>query len=155
MVKLVKISKPQLLESVAIAYENDTELFEKFHVAPMDFMNCVLATMGMIMDTANEKELRYYNVIYNKQIIGYIVEFDDFLYSYGININFRKKDILIAWWAEVTKVMHGKFMTMLYCNNFRARQFLEKQRMQVVQEDKENNYVTFIYNSSHNKLKIA
>ena len=155
MVTLVKISKPELLESVAISYEGDNDLFLKYHIAPMDFMNCVMATMGMILDTAKEKELRYYTVIYKKKKIGYVVEFDDFLYSYGINIKFRKKDILIAWWREVSRVMGGKFMTMLYLNNTRCITHLRKQGFEIFQEDKLNNCVTLIYNSSHNKLKIA
>lgn len=155
MIRLVKISKPELLESVAISYEGDNDLFEKYHIAQMDFMNCVVATMGMILDTAKEKDLTYYTVMYNKNKIGYVVVFEDFLYSYGINIKFRKKNILISWWAEVVKIMKGKFITMLYLNNERAISFLKKQHMVVMQEDKENNYITLMYNSSHNKLKIA
>lgn len=154
MVTLTKISKPELIKAVSIAYEGDHELFEKYHIGKMNFMQCVFSTMDMIRDCAEERELRYYKAIYKKQPIGYVVCFDEFLYSYGINIKFRKKDILIEWWEEVKKIMGGKFMTMLYENNLRAIEFLKKQKMEVFMEDKDNHSVTLIYNPSL-KLKVA
>ncbi len=155
MVRLVKISKPELLPNVAIAYEDDTELFDKYHIAKMGFMDCVVATMGMIMDASVEKDLRYYKVLYKNESVGYVVEFDNFLYSYGINIKFRKKDILIDWWQQVKNIMGGNFMTMLYENNSRAVQFLEKNGMETMHVDKENHSIVLVYNPSLKKLKVA
>lgn len=155
MITLVKISKPELIKVVAISYEGDQELFDKYHIGKMDFKSCVFSTMEMIRDAALEKELRYYKVVYQKKPVGYIVEFDNFLYSFGLNIKFRKKDILAAWWIEIKKIMGGKFITMLYENNLRAIKHLERQGFVAMPVDKENHSVTLIYNSSHHNLKIA
>ena len=155
MVSLVKISKPELIKMISVAYEGDTELFDKYHVGKMGFMDCVFSTMDMIRDCAVERELRYYKVVYQKIGIGYVVEFDDFLYSYGINIKYRKKPILIAWWNAVRSIMGNNFMTMLYENNIRAIEHLKLQGFEVLIEDKENHSVTLVYNKNKNRLKVA
>lgn len=144
MVTLKKISLPEVRKGVAIAYDGDQELFDKYHVAPCDFFHACMITLEMIRDTAKQEKLSYYKVVYKQINIGYVVIFHDFLYSYGINPKFRKKEILIQWWAEIKKLLGKRFVTMLYENNIRALKFLEKQGMKIAQVDEANKTITLI-----------
>ncbi len=98
MITLNKISINKLPEVIEIAYEGDNDLFEKYHVQRFTLKESVISTLKMINDTAKEYKTKCYKVIYNKQSIGYVALYGDILYSFGINIRFRKKDILLAWW---------------------------------------------------------
>lgn len=146
MIELQKISYPQLEKYVALAYENDIELMAKFHVEPdMPFEKCVSRTMEMIKEVEAFKKPIYYKILHNKQPIGYVATFDNFLYSFGINQKFRKKDILIAWFNEVKRILKGEFFSMLYANNQRAILFLIRNGMKVLGANKENNTISFGY----------
>jgi hypothetical protein len=145
MVHLKKISLPEVRKGIAIAYDGDQDLFDKYHVKQCDLFSAVMTTLEMIRETAAQRNLSYYKVVYKQIPIGYVVVFDDFLYSYGINKKFRKKEILIDWWDQVKKITGRKFFSMLYKNNKRAEQFLLKQGMKIHSEDEET--ITF-YNEN-------
>jgi hypothetical protein len=120
----------------------DDDLLLKYHLAPMSLIDAVKSTFGMIASASKIKKLTYYKVLYNKQPIGYTVTFDNNLYSYAINKKFRKKDILVAWWNEIKETLSDNFMSMLYSNNERAKNFLIKNGMKVF--DEKDNVITFI-----------
>ena len=129
MITLNKISISKLPDYVEIAYKGDTDLFTKFHVSTFDFKGAVMSTLLMILDVAKTRQLSCYKVIYQKEPIGYVVSYEGVLYSFGINIKFRKKDILLSWWEELKKTIGREFVCRLYRNNTRAIEFLKKQQM--------------------------
>jgi hypothetical protein len=142
MVTIKKISRVEVWPLVEFSYQGDEELFDKYHVAKMRFEDCVKCTIDMIEKVALQKDLVCYKIMFNKKAIGYMITFADFLYSYAINVKFRKKNILTDWWAKVKKIMGKQFATGLYENNTRAVEFLKKQGMQFV--GKSNNILVFI-----------
>jgi len=147
MITIKKISKSELPKLVAISYERDEELFEKYHsktmyVGKINFPQSVLATLDIIDDASQQFKLSYYKVIYQKQPIGYFVTFGDYLYSFGISMKFRKKDILVGWFLGVKKVLGKQFKALLYEHNTRAISHLEKQGMTIVDIDNETKIVT-------------
>lgn len=142
MITIKKISKSELPKLVAISYEKDEELFDKYHIGKMNFPQAVLSTLDLIDDASKELKLSYYKVVYQKQPIGYFVTFDGYLYSFGISMRFRKKDILVGWFVAVKKVLGLNFRAMLYENNTRAISHLEKQGMKVIDIDQETKIVT-------------
>lgn len=145
MVALKRISLFDLPKLIYISYKGDSDLLNEYHIAKMDLRSAVDSTFSMIMTASKIKDLKYYKVIYERQPIGYVATYDDnFLYSYGISVNFRKKDILIDWWKQIKKILVDDFNTMIYGNNTRAIEFLKKQGMKIIQEDKEHNVLTFI-----------
>ena len=147
MVTIKKISKTQLPQLVLISYLGDDELLNKFHVEPnMSFKMAVGSTLQMIYDLSSEKRLNYYKVIYNKMPIGYFVTFDNCLYSFGINIDFRVKNILISWWQQIKKALGKEFYAKLYEQNTRAISFLEKCGMEIYHRDEINKVVTLLTN---------
>jgi len=142
MITIKKISKSELPKLVAISYEKDEELFDKYHIGKMNFPQAVLSTLDLIDDASQKLKLSYYKVVYQKQPVGYFVTFDGYLYSFGISMKFRKKDILVGWFVAVRKVLGLNFRAMLYENNTRAISHLEKQGMKVIDIDQETKIVT-------------
>ena len=142
MITIKKISKSELPKLVAISYENDQELFDKYHVGQHNFPSAILSTLDLIDDASNQLRLSYYKIVYQKQPIGYFVTFDGYLYSFGIAMKYRKKDILIEWFSHVKKVLGKTFRAMLYENNTRAISHLQKQGMKIVDIDPETKIVT-------------
>lgn len=142
MIRTKKISKPKLLNLIKISYEDDFDLFDKYHVIKGDANSLSLETMGMIERASNDIELQYYRVLYNKTPIGYIVVGKQLLYSFAVNKKYRKKEILIKWWQTIKQILGKAFTTILYSNNTRAIKFLEKNGMEVFKTD--GNLVTLI-----------
>ncbi len=142
MITVKKISKTKLPELVALSYKDDQELFDKYHIAKLNFDGAVVSTLGLIHDASQKMILNYYKVIYKQQPIGYFVTFEGCLYSFGIAIKFRIKDVLIGWFESVKKVLGNHFRALLYENNTRAIDHLKKQGMKIF--NIENNVVTLI-----------
>lgn len=144
-IDIEKISKFTLPELIRIAYEGDEDLLNKFHVDKFDINGAVASTLWMIEQTDEREyeEMDHYKVSLDGTPIGYVSLFPNFLYSFGININYRTKEILTEWWAKVKEIFGGKFITMLYPNNERAIEFCKKQGMVEV-PDIEDNCVTLL-----------
>lgn len=142
MVRVVKISKPELDSLVHYAYEGDMDLLEKYHPLKGNLKDLAKETIRMVDGASKAYEISYYKILIASKPIGYFVTWDKFLYSFAINLNYRKKDILISWWGEVRKVLGKSFSSILYDDNTRAISFLEKNGMEVFSRDK--NLVTLI-----------
>ena len=146
MVKLEKISKEELRPMVLKSYENDEELFNKYHVGKFSLQQCVEKTVEMIEEAELETPLNYYKVICNDDDIGYIVTFNSILYSFAIAMEYRKRDILIEWWKLVNDILGEEFYAILYKNNTRAIEFLKRQDMKIISENVGENYLVFSNN---------
>lgn len=146
MVTLKKISVGELPNLVQIAFKGDEELFNKYYQFKMDEMGCVNTTLLKIYETAKLKKLNYYKVVYSQKPIGFVVYFDNLLYSFGIELKHRKKDILLHWWDKITKTMPKQFACMLYAHNERAINFLKRNGMEVMDENAEENIITLVKN---------
>jgi len=144
MIRLTKISKSELPMLIVKSYTGDTELLEKYHIAKFDLPGAVLAELSRVEEMSKAKKIDCYKVIHEKQPIGYVVTFGNTLYSFSINIKFRKKDILIGWWNEIKKVLGKNFVCNIYNNNTRCIEFLKKQQMEIIEVNKEHNFVTLL-----------
>lgn len=142
MIELSKIELSALEPLVELSYRGDMELFEKYHIRPMCFEDCVASTMGMIREISGLVGMQYFEVRYKGKSIGYITVFEHFLYSYAIAIGYRRPRIIKAWWSKVVVLMGPLFKTALYGNNHRAIAFLINNGMRMV--NKKENVVTFI-----------
>ena len=146
MISVKKISLNNLPELIRTSYEGDKDILATQHVVPFENIDdATTMTFGMIKDMAAEKDLVYYKVVYKKKSIGYFVTFDKFLFSFGINIKFREKDILKGWWQKVVSSLEKNFMCILYPHQARAIEFLKKNGMIVAEVDKVNNSVILIH----------
>lgn len=145
MIRIKKISINELPEIVKFSYENDSELFEKYFGLAKNFMGCVNSQLAMIYEMAERKKLSYYKVVFQDKTIGYFVIFDGVLYSFAINIRYRKKDILQKWWQLMKSKLGNKFACYLYEWNERAINFLLKNGMKIYDKDEESKTVALIY----------
>lgn len=144
MVTLKKVSKTELVSLVEIAYKNDDDLFEKYHVQKCNFEWAVISTLGMVHELSKERKVNYYKVIFKKEAIGYVVTFDNFLYSFGVAIKYRSKEVLSNYWKAIKEVLPKNFLSSLYINNERAINWLKKCGMKEVKINDNSNMVTFI-----------
>lgn len=142
MVTIKKISKPELATLIQSSFEGDNDLIEKYRPVEMTMEETIADIEERINETSKEQKLDYYKVICHKEPIGYFVTTERFLYSFAINIKFRKKDILTNWWQQVKSVLGENFRCMLYENNERAIHFLEKNGMRFWEQD--GNVITLI-----------
>ncbi len=146
MVRTKKISAKELPELIRISYEGDAELLATQHVQPMpDIETAVEMTKSQIELMATEKDLTYYKVIVGKRPAGYFATFDNFLFSFGINKEFRKKEVLIGWWGWVKKSLSKNFLCLLYTHQTKAIKFLQKNGMVITEVDNANNCVILIH----------
>jgi hypothetical protein len=142
MVTISKISKPQLNDLVLLAFKDDHDLIDKYHVVNWNLQTSVNDTLSRIDQTSKEYKLTYFKVLVNKIPVGFFVIGDKLLYSFGININYRKKDVLLEWWSLVKQELNNNFIAMLNEKNTRAIEFCQKQGMDIL--DTTNNIVSLI-----------
>ena len=142
MITIKKISYFRLYRLIDFAFRDDKDLLEKYHVVNTGLTDSINDTFDRIGQTSKEYELKYFKVMYYKKPIGFFVVGHDLLYSFGINIQYRKSEILKQWWSIVTKELNHNFITMIYTKNERTISFLKKQGM--IKVETENDIVTFI-----------
>lgn len=134
----------EIPELVKFSYKGDDDLLKKYHISEYDLKQAVTSTVLMIEGMSRVYDLIYYKIIFDKKPIGYFIIYENTLYSYAINIQYRKPEILNEWWNQVKKVLGNNFISFLYKNNTRAIKFLEKNGMKILQEDKETNSVILV-----------
>ena len=82
-----------------------------------------------VIALARKFQIKCFAVIYNQQAIGFTVlcyAHNDLLYSFGIDPEYRKKDILLAWLEVIKAQFNREWYVPLSCNNKRAIAFFEK-----------------------------
>lgn len=143
MMKFKKISLLELKNIVYLSYENDVDLCNKYHsinkLEPNQSYNineCADITYNRIEEASKHLDLEYYKIVYKKNTIGYIAVFENILYSFAIAVKYRVKDILKIWWEKVSNVLGNGFVTFIYDNNARCLNFLLKNNMEVIDEEK-------------------
>jgi len=143
MIRVKKISQEQLLPLIEKAFQGDIELFEKYHEYPCGEQECILAVFEKIKGLKGVEKPSYYTVLLGDKAIGFFVVSYKRLYSFGIALKFRRKDILKKWWELLKKIVGKEFICSLYKNNTRAIAFLLRQGMQI--GEIRNNIVTLIH----------
>ena len=138
MIKFEKITIFELRDLVEISYRGDIDLLDKYWGDDFSLEEAVNETMFMVKTVNEEVPVECYAVVLNDEEIGYVCKIPNNLYSFGININYRKKDVLIEFWDKVKELMGEGFICMLYPQNSRAINFLKKQGMVEVSGIEEN-----------------
>jgi hypothetical protein len=142
MVSIKRVSINELDNLIMISYKDDLEGLEKYHIKPFTLEEAVYCTMKMVLDEAKEAKFIYYKILYNQKAIGYFVITNQVLFSFCINIHYRKPRIILEWWQKLEGLFGEIFLTAVYSNNTRALNFLIKRGMKVLSN--ENNIVKLI-----------
>ncbi len=135
MVTMVETYHDQLPLFIEKAFEGDEDLIKKYHIKGGSLKSCVKSTVAAIADVDKVYGLKCYIISKDEKIIGYTTLGPDFLHSFGINIDYRTKEVVTEWWASVLSIMTDFFCT-LHKKNTRAIEFLKKQGMIVHSENK-------------------
>ena len=143
MIELVEIMIFELRGFVEAAYEGDDDLLTDYHVRPMTYEEAVEETLAMISITSVGISMRYFGVLMDGDKIGYLVTFENNLYSFSINIDYRCKSVLSEFWDNIVGVLGDSFVCLLYPNNTRAINWLLRNGMVEV-PDMEENCVTLL-----------
>lgn len=132
MITLVKTLDKQLFqEAMRAAFFGDTDL-KKYHIKPSDdYEAMVQDSYFNISIVRGELGADLYLVYSDDVLIGFtcIVPKISMLYSFGINIDYREKNVLKEWMRQVQDIMFsftGHINVMLYSKNTRAIQFFKK-----------------------------
>jgi len=148
LITIEHIFREDVEELVRLAYEGDTELFEKYHLKPnMTFEEAVEGNMFCMDDTAKSVDFDYYKVLFNGEPIGYFVTFPECLYSFAIGMKWRTKEILIEVFNKIKESLGNKFACLLYKNNSRAINWLLKCEMKQVEVGIDEDSVSLYYNN--------
>src|SRR6185312_14058480 len=132
MVALEKIKIEELKDYVKLAFDGDAELLVSLHVSPGDLDHCVDHTMSFISANADfyKDDIEFYKVMNDEEPIGFTViiknEGPNELYSFGINILHREKELLQEWLRKVKELLGIPYAMVLWSKNTRAINFFEK-----------------------------
>lgn len=127
-----------LKKYVEIAYKDDNDLLTKYHIDNYNFEQAVDVTMQMISLTSKDVKMSFFGVVNNNENIGYLCVFSNNLYSFGINIHNRSKEVLSQFWIHIKEVLGNSFISMLFPNNTRAINWLKRCGMVEVPEVEQN-----------------
>jgi hypothetical protein len=139
--ELKRIKLSELKPSIALAFSDDAELLKEFHfLAGKTLEECVDDTYNKIIESSNAMPTKAWNILADDKLVGYCVIVKapmPLLYSFGINIHSRTKEVLVSWMKAVDKISNGEITTVLYSKNVRAIEFMKKNKMEEVVRDDE------------------
>lgn len=126
-----------LKKAIEIAFIDDELLLNNFHIIKNGLKESVNDTKENILDFKQTYGAEYYIIKDNEEIIGYCVlsNMYHFLYSFGINIEYRSKDNKKELFNFVLEKCKGTFFCSLYNFNTRAINYLLKMGMKVIGEE--------------------
>ena len=132
-VHLIPIDQEDVLFHVENAFAGDAELLEQYHTSPGPLKHCVENTMQFINENAAyyKKDMEFYALVFGGQVIGYTIvikndKVPNELYSFGINMAFRIKEVVTSWLKAVKEILGVPYYIVLWSRNTRAINFFEK-----------------------------
>ncbi len=150
---------------MVLAFQDDEELLAKLTPVAND-------TLGHLVERCHENILEMFNgAVYAdsvkaayrieledrdvKTIIGYMVtaktqDVPNELYSFGINIHYRSRKIVLKWMEETKKLLGDSFWVSLYKQNSRAINFFERNGFTKFVDDT-NHFVALCHNYHDSK----
>lgn len=149
MVELKTIPSGTVGPAIHFAFKGDWQLIHKLHLVNGDLTDCVKSTFREIERVGHSGvPLNYLGIYYtdgqNRELlIGFTVSAPKTLLSFGINIQYRTKEIVLAWWECVCTLLDNEFVTWLFKKNTRAIDFLTRNGMEVSEDN--GDYVTLLY----------
>lgn len=130
MIKLEKIWLYEIGKYIAIAFSGDSKLAEKYHDVNGDISDCIFETTKRIIETDEKMQVDCYKVVLNESPIGFVVTSRvgklNMLYSFGLSIGHRTKEVKGEWICKIKDLLSNKFISVLWSKNSRAISFLKK-----------------------------
>lgn len=139
-----KIELYKLQKYCRIAFEGDADLWEKYHQGDKNFEDTVINNIRSVIEISQQKAVFCYSISFKNEIIGFFVLVEDILlYSFGINKNYRTREITTTWLNMVKDLMPSDFIVCLRSENTRAINFFVRNDFEIFSQDDQD--VTLIY----------
>lgn len=133
-------------EYIRIAFEEDVDLLEKYHIVNDGTLDeCVEDTWKRIAEVNARESLTYFSVVQDGITIGFSVIGPSFLLSFGINIKYRTKEVLGSWWEAICKLLGYEFVTWIFKKNSRTLNFLLRNGMTISEVVEAEEYYNLVY----------
>lgn len=144
MVTLQTIHYGYLPSLIHEAFKGDRSLINEYHRINGSLNTCVKDTFYQIDKASREgTALDFYGVFRDGEPIGFTVLGKKMLFSFGIQITHRQKEVVTTWWQLVRDKLGPEFVTWLFKKNSRAIAFLLRNDMEIHEETED--IVTLIY----------
>lgn len=141
-----QINIEELREYVELVYRGDDDLLNTYHInPPYTFEEGVQETIEAIKNVSEQTPTGCYGVLKDGEKIGYFVSFVNNLYSFGVAIEKRTTGMLKDFWGIIVETIGNEFICVLYKNNTRAIDWLEKCGMEKSDINTENNEIVLVY----------
>lgn len=145
-IELEEIRFEELEPLVSFAFGNDPDLLSKYQQLDGDFLTMVKRNVNNMAESDCILNLTYFKVKNEDKIIGFtVVDFGkNILYSFGINVQFRTKEIVTSWIENVKSMLMGLVRCALWNKNKRAIDFLLKNGFEVSDKTIEITYLIYL-----------
>lgn len=138
-VQLIPANQSELRHLINFAYDGDTDLIEKYQAGDRTFEECVDFNCDEIIQKMSDPvfagDMRIWKIMLQvgDEVgdIGYCVTVENemaphWLYSFAVNIKYRKREILQQWLSEIEKHIGQTYYAALWNVNTRAISFFSK-----------------------------
>jgi hypothetical protein len=144
--KCYEVPLHELENLVRIGFGNDPELLNKYQEFDTDFETTVKRNISRIIEYNETNELTLFELRYGGHVIGFMALdlYENLLYSFGINREWRRDNILRSWVDEIKEKFDNLFACALSNKNERAIRFLVKNGMRIA--DKNDSMTHLIFN---------
>ena len=131
---IARISIDDLQEFVSIAFKEDSELLTEYSdYSTMEEL--ILTNVENTKELAKTKEVKCYGMFLEQTPIGFTVLSEKLLYSFGINVYCRQKEVKAIWLNWLKRVFDNDFCVVLYRKNTRAINYFLKNGFEEFSED--------------------
>lgn len=153
MIRIIEIELSELEKYITVAFCGDHELISKYHFVNGKLRDCVESTLRNITYTSKEYVLRYYAVFYNSLPIGFTVAsvVSRLLYSFGINIMYRTREIIPEWLAFIKSILPNGITCILHDKNTRSINFLVRNGFKIESVRDGQTVLKLTHDASYNR----
>lgn len=131
---------------VRIAFDGDNELWEKYHNPDNNFEEIVTNNVKNIKELEEYVPVTCFAIFIENKAIGFSVFSGNLLYSFGINLKHRIKEVLLHWMEWMKNRFDNCFVVALCEENTRAIAFFLRNGLSIAQKTEGN--VTLICNNN-------
>lgn len=144
-IRLKRVDKLGLWTGIWIAYEGDEEMREIHILEDPTLREMTDYTFKQSTQDSDKAGTLFYQVVMpDGTVIGYttlVLEPARILFTFGLNINYRKKEILQGWMKAIERHLGYSYMLTLRLSNTRAVNFFRKYGFNVKEDQPNKQYI--------------
>lgn len=135
-----KINTNQLKEAIKVAFSEDAKIVDFYDPHKKieevdDIVTDISKKICEFKSGAKAEEVEIKGIYEKGNLIGYYVFKPSLLISFSLNIQYRTRPFLNAFWGLIKRDMNSRFNCFLWSKNVRAIKFLQKRGMRIMQCD--------------------